>query len=58
MLLEAERSESAFVDSPSEQTERAWHEAQQIAKNMVLTKAKNKKVLSSTDFLRKEKIQP
>lgn len=50
MLQTVERAESAFVDSPSEHTERAWHEAQHIAKHMVLTKAANKRFFLQQRF--------
>lgn len=50
VLREVERAESAFVDSPSEQTERAWGEAQHIAEHMVLTKSENKRFFLQQKF--------
>lgn len=44
MLREVDRAESAFVDSPSELTEKTWHEALHIAKHLVLTKVENKRL--------------
>lgn len=50
VLREVERAESAFIESPSELTERAWPEAQHIAKNMVPTKAENKRFFLQQRF--------